>query len=231
VPPPWLVVVAWIALAVGFACALGVLWDVFVRGYRQHMAVMGWVWPITALYAGPVGLWLYLRFGRPASTRWQREHDENGPPRKPSWASTAVGVSHCGAGCTLGDIVAATTVFLLGLEIAGRALWPELIGDYVLALALGLLFQYWAIKPMRELTVGQGIVAAAKADFLSLTAFEIGLFGWMVVQALVLVPAGHSLHPDSPVYWAGMQLGMCLGFLTAYPVNAWLIRRGVKEAM
>jgi hypothetical protein len=140
-------------------------------------------------------------------------------------------VSHCGAGCTLGDITAAFLIFLVGIEIAGRALWPELIGDYALALALGLAFQYLAIKPMRDLSVGEGIVAAAKADVLSLTAFEIGLFGWMIVQALVLVPDGHALHPNSPVYWLGMQFGMCLGFATAYPVNVWLLRRGVKEAM
>lgn len=230
-PPPWLVGVAWVALGVGALCAALVVHDIRGRGYRQHMTVMEWVWPITALYSGPAGVWLYRRYGRPASMKWQQEHDLDGPPEKPSWATTAVGVSHCGAGCTLGDIIAATAVFLLGLEIAGRALWPELVGDYVLALALGLLFQYWAIKPMRDLSVGQGILAAAKADFLSLTAFEVGLFGWMILQALVLVPDGHALHPDSPVYWASMQLGMCLGFLTAYPVNAWLIRRGIKEAM
>ena len=229
--PAWLLAVAWLMLAVGVVAAVAVLYDLFVRGYRQPMTVMEWVWPITALYSGPAGGWLYVRFGRPASKRWQDEHDDTDPSSRPAWASTAVGVSHCGAGCTLGDIVAAVGVFLLGLEIGGRALWPELIGDYVLALALGLLFQYWAIKPMRDLTVGQGVVAAAKADFLSLTAFEIGLFGWMVLQALVLVPSGHRLEPDSPVYWASMQLGMCLGFLTAYPVNAWLIRHGIKEAM
>lgn len=28
-----------------------------------------------------------------------------------------------------------------------------------------------------------------------------------------------------------MQVGMALGFLTTYPVNIWLIRRGIKEAM
>ncbi|MFC7482973.1 DUF4396 domain-containing protein [Luedemannella flava] len=28
-----------------------------------------------------------------------------------------------------------------------------------------------------------------------------------------------------------MQVGMMLGFVTAYPVNAWLIRKGIKEAM
>jgi hypothetical protein len=28
-----------------------------------------------------------------------------------------------------------------------------------------------------------------------------------------------------------MQIAMICGFATAYPVNAWLIRSGVKEAM
>ncbi|MFI6073943.1 DUF4396 domain-containing protein [Actinoplanes sp. NPDC051343] len=44
---------------------------------------------------------------------------------------------------------------------------------------------------------------------------------------------GHSRcrTPDTAAYWFLMQIGMALGFLTAYPVNAWLIRRGIKEAM
>ncbi len=28
-----------------------------------------------------------------------------------------------------------------------------------------------------------------------------------------------------------MQVGMILGFLTAYPVNWWLVRSGIKEQM
>ena len=229
--PTWLVALSWVLLALGAACAIAVLLDTFGRGNRQSMRVMEWVWPITALYSGPLALWFYARYGRPAGARWQRERGLDGPPGRPRWATTSLGVSHCGAGCTLGDVTAATAVFLLGWEIAGRALWPELIGDYVLAVALGLAFQYWAIKPVRDLSVTQGIAAAARVDVLSLTAFEVGLFGWMIFQALVLVPTGETLHPDSPVYWASMQWGMCLGFLTAYPVNAWLIRRGTKEAM
>lgn len=227
----WLVALAWVSLALAFACAAVIVADMRLGGHRQPMRVMEWVWPITALYAGPLALWFYWRYGRPTSVRWQRDRGLEAPPDKRRWATVSVGVSHCGAGCTLGDIVAATTVFLLGIEIAGRALWPELIGGYVLALVLGLAFQYFAIAPMRGLGVKDGIVAALKADVLSLTAFEVGLFGWMVFQALVLVPAGDTLHPTSPVYWLGMQVGMCLGFATAYPVNSWLIRRGIKEAM
>ena len=103
-------------------------------------------------------------------------------------------------------------------------------GDYVAALALGILFQYWALAPMRGLNFRDGIRAAAKADVLSLTAFEIGLFGWMAIMVFVLFPSS-PLHPISPVYWFLMQIGMILGFATSWPANVWLIRRGIKEAM
>jgi len=230
-PPTWLVALAWVALAVGFASAAVVLFDIKVRGYRQRMTVMEWVWPITGLYFGPVAWWAYHRWGRPKSSRWLAEHDLDEPPAASHAATVAVGVSHCGAGCTLGDIIAEFAVFGLGVSIAGEALFAEYLGDYLLAVALGLVFQYFAIAPMRGLGFRKGIVAAAKADIGSLTAFEVGLFGWMALQSLVFFPAPHHLQPNSPVYWFGMQLGMIIGFGTAYPVNAWLIRRGIKEAM
>ncbi len=230
-PSGSLTVVAWLALLGAGLCAAWIVLDILGRGHRQQMKVMEWVWPVTALYAGPLAVWAYRRFGLPASPAWRERHGLDAQPDKPRWAATSLGVSHCGAGCTLGDIVAATTIFLLGITIAGRALWAEYIGDYVLAVALGLIFQYYAIAPMRGLGWREGLVAAAKADILSLTAFEVGLFAWMAFQALVLFPEPHPVHPDGPVYWFGMQIGMCLGFLTAYPVNSWLIRRGTKEAM
>jgi hypothetical protein len=139
-------------------------------------------------------------------------------------------VSHCGAGCTLGDIIAEFAVFGLGATVAGLALGAEYIGDYVAAIALGIVFQYFAIAPMRGLSLRKGLIEAAKADVASLTAFEVGLFGWMALMTFVFFPAPH-LTPASPVYWFLMQAGMIAGFFTAWPVNAWLIRAGIKEAM
>jgi hypothetical protein len=222
---------AWTALGLAFASAAAIAFDVFVRGYRQRMRVMEAVWVVSALYLGPLALLGYARYGRPSTARWLRERQRDEPPEKPRWATVAVGVSHCGAGCTLGDIIAEFTVFALGLTLFGSTLLAEFAGDYVLAIALGLAFQYFAIAPMRGLGVRKGLVVAAKADFLSLTSFEVGLFGWMALMSLVFYPAPHHLHPDSPVYWFLMQVGMAIGFVTAYPANAWLIRRGIKEAM
>jgi hypothetical protein len=229
-PPTWLTWLSWAALAVAGICAVDVLVDLYGRRRRQQMRVMEAVWPVTALYWGPVASVAYRRWGRPRSPRWLQEQGLDEPPERPGWTSVALGVSHCGAGCTLGDIVAEWVVFALGWTIAGLALPAEYIGDFVLALALGIGFQYFAIAPMRGLGFRKGIVQAAKADVLSLTAFEVGLFGWMALMAFVFFPAPH-LAPDSPVYWFGMQIGMVIGFFTAWPVNVWLIRRGIKEAM
>lgn len=99
------------------------------------------------------------------------------------WVTTAIGVSHCGAGCTLGDVIAEFAVFAFALTLLGSGLLAEYVGDYAAALVLGILFQYFAIAPMRGLGVRDGLAASAKADVLSLTAFEVELFGWMAVMS------------------------------------------------
>ena len=65
--PGWLTVVSCVSLAVAFLCAGIILYDILVRGYRQHMWIMEAVWPLTSLYFGPLALWVYCRWGRPQS--------------------------------------------------------------------------------------------------------------------------------------------------------------------
>jgi hypothetical protein len=228
VPPTWLTILAWVSLALAFATAAAIVYDIHGRGYRQKMAVMEAVWPVTALYFGPLAWPAYRRWGRLNSPMFQKEARAEPDYGEP--VSVGIGVSHCGAGCTLGDIVGAWLVFLVGWELLGLALPAEYIVDFALAFALGIAFQYFSIAPMRALGFRAGLKAALKADTLSLLAFEIGLFGWMAIMQLVLFTDPH-LKPDHAAYWLLMQVGMVLGFLTAYPVNVWLIRRGVKEAM
>lgn len=227
-PPVWLTILGWVSLAFAFLNAGVIVYDIYGRGYRQKMAVMEAVWPITALYFGPLAWWGYRRWGRLNSQVHQRRSAAE--PQYGEPVSVGIGVSHCGAGCTLGDIIGAWIVFAVSWKLLGLALPAEYIADFSLAFALGIAFQYFSIAPMRELGLREGILAALKADTLSLTAFEVGLFGWMAIIQLVLFTAPH-LEPDHAAYWLLMQMGMILGFATAYPINVWLIRRGVKEAM
>jgi hypothetical protein len=64
--PAWLTVVAWIYLSICFGCAGAIAWDIVVNGRRQPMGVMNAVFPITAVYFGPLALAFYWRWGRTA---------------------------------------------------------------------------------------------------------------------------------------------------------------------
>lgn len=227
-PPDWLTAVAWLSLAAAFATAAAIVYDIFAAGRRQRMWIMEAVWPVTALYMGPLAWLAYRRWGRPNSPAYQRETGREPDYGEP--VSVGIGVSHCGAGCTLGDIAGAWLVFALGLQFLGLALYAEYAVNFALAFVLGIAFQYFSIKPMRDLGRREGIVAALKADTLSLVTFEIGVFAWMAVMQLVLFTDPH-LHPDTAAYWFLMQIAMVLGFATSYPANVWLVRKGIKEAM
>lgn len=230
-PAAWLTTLSWWAIVAGVTSAAWIVVDTFLAGNRQRMWIMEVVWPITALYMGPVAVLAYRKWGLPSSPHWCRLH-RNGRPEgadRPLGVAAALGTMHCGGGCTLGDLLGAWVVFALGLSIGGHAVWSEFLVDFAFAYGLGVLFQYFTIAPMRGLNVRKGLIAAVKADTLSLAAFEVGMFGWMAVVQLAFFPSG--LAPDHAAYWFLMQIGMLLGYATSYPANRWLLRRGLKEAM
>ena len=220
---------SWISLAVAFVCALIITYDEIRR--PQNMAVMNIVWPITALYGSVFALWFYFRAGRPMSREHRdMQHSDNKPAKRPSLRQVAIAASHCGAGCTLADIVTESLLFALGVTLLGNALYASFLWDFLAAWLLGIAFQYFSIQPMRDLTPAQGLLAAIKADTLSILAFQVGMYGWMAVVYFWLFPQPH-LHPNHPLYWLMMQVGMIAGFLTAMPMNWLLVKVGWKEAM
>jgi len=125
-------------------------------------------------------------------------------PNRPTWATVLIGVSHCGAGCVLGDLVGEWLVYGTGVSINGQTLWPELLIDYAFALLFGIVFQYCSIAPMSGQYGLKTLVRAAKADILSLTAFELGLFGWMVAYQVGIWK--YQLQTNTFVYWWQMQV-------------------------
>ncbi len=105
--------------------------------------------------------------------------------------------------------------------------------DFVLAYLFGIAFQYFSIAPMRDLSVGQGVWAAVKADTFSITARQIGIYGIMAIGQFLVLPALFARRTDALTleFWFMMQLALVAGFATAYPVNWLLIRGGLKEKM
>ena len=217
-----------------------------VGRHPQHMWIMNIVWPITALFGTGWILWQYFTYGRLATHQLAHaamQKDEAPPNQRltPFPIMVANGALHCGSGCTLGDICAEWLVFAVpAIAVAfgwhgifSEKIFAVWIVDYIFAYAFGIVFQYFTIAPMRDLSLGQGIIAAIKADTLSLTAWQLGMYGFMATAYFLIFQDGFGirLQTDTPEFWFMMQIAMICGFATAYPVNWWLIQRGIKERM
>jgi hypothetical protein len=161
--------------------------------------------------------------------RVARQRGEEPPSKnKPFAVDVALAATHCGAGCCLGDIVAEWIVFFIPLVLFGQKAFGTWVLDYAFAFLFGIAFQYFTIKPMQNLSAGKGLVAAVKADALSLTAWQLGMYGWMAIVIFALIG---EIPKTNPVFWFMMQIAMIAGFLTSYPANWWLLKKGVKERM
>jgi hypothetical protein len=83
---------------------------------------------------------------------------------------------------------------------------------------------------MKNLRMGESLIAPIKAAATSPTAFEVGMFGWMALDCLVFF-ADQSPETNTALYRASMQIAMIVGFATSYPANWWLVRSASKEVM
>ena len=225
-------IVSWVAVSLGILSAILVTLDL-PRRRPQMMYVMNLVWPINALWAGPLGIWMYWQLGRtgPLSTDQPAaksvHHDMDMPPR-PFWQKVVAGTLHCGSGCTLADLIGPFIAGATAFAVFGSLVFGEWTIDYIIALIIGVTFQYMALAPMLNERGLRIWWRALKVDFLSLTAWQVGMYGWMALVIFVFI--GH-LRPEHIEFWFMMQVAMACGFLTSYPMNWLLIKNGVKTAM
>jgi len=233
----WLTFISWAYLAFCTGSALFIVAD-FFRGHRQRIWIMHLVWPITALYLGPLAVLLYTSTrplslsGSPQPKGRFRELMKKADPTR---EQGAVAVSHCGAGCVLGNIIGEVTLFAVGgsvaAYVAGSDFATRVVTDFALAYVLGIFFQYFTIVRIRSRSRGKGILLAMRADTISILAFQTGVFGWMALSHFVFFTGPHRIHPNLAVFWFMMQIAMIFGWLAAYPANVWLLKKRWKEKM
>lgn len=215
----------------------GILLSIYVyfdtRKHKQSMHIMGIVWPLTMLWASWIGLLAYISFGRQKNNMEPMKMDPNMDmsnndmmmeTKKHKWQGIALSTLHCGAGCTLADIIGESIIGGFGLSIVTG--WSL---DYILALIIGVYFQYVAIQQMGKIAPKAAITKALKSDILSLTAWQVGMYGFMGIYIMFFAEGG--INRASYEFWFVMQLAMVAGFIISYPMNIWLIKKGVKHSM
>lgn len=200
---PWALAV-WAAIVT--AC-VGVLLRDLRRNNAEIVGLMRWVWLLTVVYSGPIGLAGYYWSGRKQI------------PRDGVWRRAFRSVAHCYSGCGGGE---AAGVFIAVGLLSLSNVWVAAI-TFTLAYVAGFGL---TIGPLMQEGVSfrEAVHDAFVAETASITVMEvtaIGLDIWL---------AGGAGMGDVRFWWA-LIVSLTAGLFAAYPVNAVLIHWGVKEGM
>ena len=206
--------------------ALGIAWD--MRHHPQHMKVMSVTWPVTGLYMPLFGWFVWQALGKRPPDR-PSHSSRQGHQHTVSWRNACVSATHCGAGCVIGDIIAAPVAALTKVTLAGSAFFGHTLMSFVAAFLLGIFFQYLPMREMGEKSRIAALIKAVKADTIALIIFQAGMFIclWFLRRGDV------NSAPDtgSITFWGQMVVAMFVGYVISVPANYLLLKRGIKHSM
>lgn len=211
---PTSVIYVWFILVA--LSAIYVAWDSFTN--NPELKVMKWGWLLVTLYTGPVGLILYiLSCKEPAPG--QHEKFVN-----PLWKQGIGSLIHCLAGDATGIIVAAAITALIGFPM-----WLDVTVEYVFGFLFGLLiFQALFMKNMMGGSYTQALRRSFLPEWLSMNFVMAGMIPTMVILMGLDMTA---MEPTSIRFWGVMSLATLVGGVVAYPINVWLVAKGLKHGM
>ena len=208
------------AIAVWYLLTAGALvfliWDLLNNTPTARIMKLAWV--LVVFYTGPIGLFLYFLSCRQPLPG---THDAFIAAH---WKQATGSLLHCVAGDATGIILSAAVVYRFGLPNGA-----DLIIEYLAAFVVGL-FVFQALF-MRSMYGGNYWLAVRKtffAETVSMNMVMVGMIPTMVILMRILPEAS---NPFYPTFWAVMSLATMAGMLTAYPINSWMVRRGLKHGM
>jgi hypothetical protein len=139
----------------------------------------------------------------------------------PSLTRTAFQATvHCLTGCAIGEV--------LGLVISTALGWHDL-PSILLAVVLAFIFGYGlTMRPLLSsgLPFRTAVRTALAADTVSIAVMEI-----MDNAIVVAVPGAMAAGLFDGLFWGSLTLSLVVAFLVAWPVNRWLIARGLGHAV
>jgi hypothetical protein len=141
-------------------------------------------------------------------------HGGGGGPFRTSAQATL----HCLTGCVIGEVAGLAIGVTLGLGI-----WPTIILATGLAYLTGITLGLLPVMKSR----GVGLVEAFKIIWIG-EVISIGVME--IVMNLVDFQMGGMAAPSilSWMFWRGILFAVPAGFLAAWPVNYWLLKRDLK---
>lgn len=144
-------------------------------------------------------------------------HD-HGSHRQKNMAASAT--LHCLTGCAVGEIIGVT----IGTH-AGFAPHQTIILAAILSFISGYSFSTWPLLKAK-LSFFRALRLVFAADTVSILTMTIA-----DNLLILLIPGAMDKNLAHPVYWVSRVIALTAAFVAAYPVNAYLLRRGKGHAL
>jgi hypothetical protein len=220
--PDWLMPISWFFVVIGALSAGLILYEIIGRGHHQRNVAMNLVWPVAALFLGPFAIWAFRRWGRGGAVVASSDAGSEGHLGGKAIAGSTPG----GAAATVGHFIGVPLVAASGLTIAGTNLWVLIIVIALLAIGMLFAFEFFFAPIAPRGLVKQRIWVALGTAAATVVAFDVGMGGWML-----LMHFGNFMpNPTDIRFFFLMQVGLVLGFITAYPMVRQLLRRRATTA-
>jgi len=144
-------------------------------------------------------------------------HRHGHPGGSPARLATHATV-HCLIGCAVGELAG----LAIGVSL-GWSAWPTMILATILGFASGYTLGLWPLVrdgaswsgAFRTIWLGETISIAVMELVMNVTDYHFG-----GVQAVSIL---------APSFWTGYVAALPAGFVAAWPVNYWLLRRKIKS--
>ena len=194
---------------------LFVIWDQFTN--TPSVPIMKLAWFLVILYTGLFGLIFYVLSCRKPKNM---SHDEF---IKDHWKQTLGSEIHCVAGDATAIIIAAAILHYFSIPNG----W-EAVVEYAAAWLFGLLiFQALFMRSMFP-SYWEAVIRCVFPETVSMNFIMAGMI------PTILILKHHFPYGSNPLtltFWAIMSAATIIGFIFSYPINSWMVKRGIKHGM
>jgi hypothetical protein len=198
--------------------ALSLLFVVIDIRTTPASPVLKWGFILLTAYLGPMGAFLYVLGCREPLPGM---HERYVAMR---WRQVLGSTMHCVAGDGVGILTGAVIASVFHLtRVTDVAL------EYVLGFGFGWsIFQALFMRGMAGGSYRRSLTSTFFPELLSMNCLMAGM---VPVMTIALASTPGSRDPSTPAFWFIMSMALLVGFITAYPMNWWLVSRHMKHGM
>jgi hypothetical protein len=136
-----------------------------------------------------------------------------------AFVTSAQATLHCLTGCVIGEVTGLAIGVTLGLGV-----WPTILLATTLAYVSGFTLGVVPVMRRERLSFWKAFKLIWLGEAVSIGVMEIAMNA--ADYSMGGMTAGSVL---SPAFWAGIAVAVPAGFLAAWPVNYFLLNRGLKK--